>query len=160
MPTSAQDDFHQSPLIHGEDGHSRLHAEYPDNSSRKTSSHAWQSLWIPGEHRIVPCLRFHVWDWYQDRCIHSLRHHEPTRVFYPLWFLFRRNVQVAEPIILSLILPTVSLRLVSASFYHAADCSCCNWNVKTSTVDNIIRGTSKNQRSARFTKFQTVFEWL
>ena len=21
MPTSAQDDFHQSPLIHGEDGH-------------------------------------------------------------------------------------------------------------------------------------------
>lgn len=28
------------------------------------------------------------------RCIHSLRHHEPTRVFYPLWFLFHRNVQV------------------------------------------------------------------
>ena len=26
MPTSAQDDFHQSPLIHGEDGHPS-HAE-------------------------------------------------------------------------------------------------------------------------------------
>lgn len=93
LPISVLDDSLQCLSIPVINGRSKQHAGNPCNSNRTPSSHAWQYHEMMAVHHIAPYQHAPVWGWYQDMWIHSLMHHEPTRVFYQHGFRFRRNVQ-------------------------------------------------------------------